>query len=226
MIDVVAVVEGPTEQTFVSRVLAGHLVLRGVSIRAILSGRRGKKGGVPRWSAALDDLRRVLKQGRVCTTMFDYYGMRPDWPGRLAAAELPMEQRGEHVEEALSEAIQVAMGADFQGRRFVPYVQMHEFEALAFADPDVLGGYLSPLGRISTERLVRELRAIVRECGAPERIDDGHETCPSRRIGALVSGYRKPLVGPIVTEAIGIDRLREACPHFDRWLTRLEDLAE
>lgn len=225
MIDVVAVVEGPTEQAFVSRVLTPHLVLEGVSVRPILSGKSGKRGGVLRWSAAKQDLLRVLRPGRCCTTMFDFYGMPPDWPGRREAAELPPERRGEFVEASLVAAIEESMGDEFDARQFVPYIQMHEFEALAFADPDVLGEQLAVLGGLPQGYLVSRLREMVERAGGPEQIDDGYETCPSRRISGLVKGYRKPLLGPIITGAIGVDALRARCPHFDQWVARLEALA-
>lgn len=225
MIDVVAVVEGPTEQAFISRVLAPHLVLEGVSVRPILSGKSGKRGGVPRWSAAKQDLLRVLRQGRCCTTMFDFYGMPLDWPGRREAAEQPPERRGEVVEASIVAALEEAMGDDFDPRRFVAYVQMHEFEALTFADPEVLGAQLSALPPRLPGNLVPRLREIVERAGGPEQIDDGYETCPSRRISRLVSGYRKPLLGPIIAEAIGIDSMRARCVHFGEWVSRLEALA-
>jgi hypothetical protein len=34
----------------------------------------------------------------------------------------------------------------------------------------------------------------------------------------------KPTIGPQVGELIGLDMIRSKCPHFGRWLTRLEKL--
>jgi hypothetical protein len=39
-----------------------------------------------------------------------------------------------------------------------------------------------------------------------------------------VEDYDEDLHGPLITYAIGLPRLRERCPHFNGWLTRLEQL--
>jgi hypothetical protein len=41
----------------------------------------------------------------------------------------------------------------------------------------------------------------------------------------LVKRYRKPLDGPAIVGAIGLPKLRQACRHFNDWVTRLEALA-
>ena len=83
---------------------------------------------------------------------------------------------------------------------------------------------LSPIGGQSSERLVETFSKILRVAGHPEAINDGYETCPSRRIEKIVPAYRKRLQGPIVTRRIGIDVLREQCTHFGEWLAHLERL--
>jgi hypothetical protein len=39
---------------------------------------------------------------------------------------------------------------------------------------------------------------------------------------ALVPSYDKPFLGPLAALAIGLDRIRSECPHFDGWLAKLE----
>lgn len=58
----------------------------------------------------------------------------------------------------------------------------------------------------------------------PEHVDDSPATAPSKRIQALCAGYDKVGEGLLAPEAIGLDRLRGACPHFGNWLTQLEAL--
>jgi D-serine deaminase-like pyridoxal phosphate-dependent protein len=48
------------------------------------------------------------------------------------------------------------------------------------------------------------------------------QTAPSKRLRKLFAGYQKPLHGPLAIAAIGIERIRAVCPHFDEWLRRLE----
>jgi hypothetical protein len=62
---------------------------------------------------------------------------------------------------------------------------------------------------------------IVRQCGECEEIDDKSETSPSRRIARLFPAYRKggSLIAhaPIIAKRIGLDAIRQACPHFNAW---------
>jgi hypothetical protein len=50
-------------------------------------------------------------------------------------------------------------------------------------------------------------------------------TAPSKQLRAAFASYQKPLHGPLAVSAIGIDRIRAVCPHFDHWLGRLEATA-
>jgi hypothetical protein len=40
----------------------------------------------------------------------------------------------------------------------------------------------------------------------------------------LKDGYRKVAMGKTISEAIGIAVIRRQCPHFNDWLTKLEQL--
>jgi len=224
VVEVVAIVEGPTEQTFVRDVLAGHLSLHGVTIWAVLSGKSRKHSGVKKWESARNDIVRTLKEGRCCTTMFDFYGMPQDWPGRADATRLPWKERSAHVESDLLADVTAQFDSGFNPVRFVPYVQLHEFEALVFADTAILAEAAAAVSNRLAEALTRSMQAIVDEAGDPEAIDDGYETCPSRRITKLAPGYRKPTLGPIVAQRIGLPVLRRKCKHFAAWLSKLERL--
>lgn len=217
---VLALVEGRTEQSFIQQVLAPHLGSRGVGLSATLIGKPGHKGGVRRYAKIQRDFLAALKQDqdRYCTTMFDYYGLPGDWPGASEAKESPAGEAASHIERSLLESIREAMGASFQADRFVPYVQMHEFEALLFSDCDILAEVIGQPGAAD------DLRTIVEECGEPEQIDDGHESAPSKRIVRLAPTYQKVLHGTIAAKRIGLTVIRKRCPHFDQWLQRLEAL--
>ena len=146
-------VEGETEKAFIDSVLAPHLEGRGyssISARLIGSRRsRVNRGGGVSWSSVRNGIVRHLKEDRQAfvTTMVDYYGMRQSkstqWPGRVAARSLPLPQRAEAVQNAIGADIAESMGRTFDARRFIPYVSMHEFEALLFSDCD---GLPAPLG--------------------------------------------------------------------------------
>lgn len=224
MIEVVAIVEGQTEQTFVRNQLAKHLIYHGITIWPVLPGKSRNQWGVRKWDAASQDIIRTLKEGRYCTTMFDYYGMPNSWPGRSDANVLPWRDRARHVEEEILREITERMGSSFNPAQFVPYVQLHEFEALTFADVTNLSEVSRPLTSYSVEFLKQHFNSILNDAGDPEAINDNFDTCPSRRIVAVVKPYRKPLQGPIITARTGLPVLREKCSHFAAWLTKLEAL--
>ncbi|MBN1912456.1 MAG: DUF4276 family protein [Pirellulales bacterium] len=223
MNELVVIVEGETEQTFVRDQLAAHLAIKEVSVWPVLPGRHRRHGGVKKWEVAKQDIIRTLKERRYCSTMFDYYALPDDWPGRVESRSLEWSQRASHVEDAIHEDLTSEMGSSFNPKYFIPYIQLHEFEALAFADVDTLASVAHPLTRIqSYESLIDRFRKIVVEAGNPEAINDSYETCPSRRIVNEVPAYKKRIYGPIVTKRIGLDVLRGACAHFASWLDRLE----
>lgn len=224
MVEVVAIVEGETEQAFVRNQLAAHLGHREIFMWAVLPGKSRRRGGVKEWDVAAADIIRTLKEKRYCTTMFDYYAMPDSWPGRVSSKELPWQDRACHVEQALVADIATQIGGEFDPRQFIPYVQLHEFEALVFSGPATLAAVTAPVARLDPACLQSHFESILEEAGHPEAINDSYETCPSRRITSAVRPYRKPLHGPIVTARVGLDVLRAKCTHFAGWLDRLESL--
>ena len=221
-------VEGQTEETFVNDLLAPHLCARGYdSVRARLVGnarQRDRRGGIRDWNAVRRDITNHLKEdaGAFATTMVDYYGLPRNgqraWPGRVQASTLPFAEKAEAVEAALQADIGGEMGGGFDPGRFVPYVMMHEFEALLFSDCELFG---RGIGRPD---LAESFQGIRDQFASPEEIDDSPETAPSKRVEALVAGYQKPLFGILAALEIGLDAMRRECPHFAMWLARLETL--
>jgi len=220
--ELVVIVEGETEQTFVRDQLAAHLALHGTTAWAVLPGRHRRHGGVKKWEIARQDIIRTLKERRFCSTMFDYYALPDDWPGRVASRSQPWDQRASHVEASILADVASAMGGGFRREYFIPYIQLHEFEALAFADVKSLASVVAPVADRVVDVLVEEFSNVLATAGHPEAINDAYETCPSRRISGIVRAYKKRLHGPIVTQRIGLEGLRTTCTHFASWLERLE----
>ena len=213
-------VEGQTEETFVNTVLAPHLHRCGyadVSARLIGNARqRHRRGGIRPWDSVRRSILRHLREdaAALATTMVDYYGLPRTWPGReQAGRHATLRARADAVEQAVLEDVSKELG---RPPRFVPYVVMHEFEGLLFSAPDRFAQSLGKPGLASAFEAVRG------EFETPEDINDSPDTAPSRRVLGLYRGYRKPLMGPIAMQAIGLDTVREACPLFDRWVETLE----
>ena len=109
------------------------------------------------------------------------------------------------------------MGSGFDHRRFIPFVMMHEFEALLFSDCEQFA--------IGIDRPASRFQKIRDSFPSPEAIDDSPVTAPSKQIEALVPGYEKPLLGALAALEIGLETMRVECPHFDCWVSRLESHA-
>ena len=214
-------VEGQTERGFVNDVLAPHLSGFGVFAKATMIKTKGS--GIGRWEGTLNRIIRLLKQdsGQIVSTMVDYYGMPRDWPGRASAPPggATPSQIAEPIERSMLAAVGRDMGGDFNPSRFVPYVMMHEFEAMLFSDCAAFG---DGIGRCD---LTGKFQSIRDEFDTPEAIDDSPDNAPSKRIKKLMCGYQKRLMGPPATQRIGLAAIRKECPHFGGWLARLERLA-
>ena len=226
MARVIALVEGPTEEKFVRELLAGELGVVGVWIVATTYGRPRRQAGVPAWSKAEREIIGLLKQdtARYVTTMFDYYGMPRDWPGRKRATERPHGEKAALVEQGMRDSVTASSRVGSLNGRFIPYVQMHEFEALLFSDPQALADVVS---RAPNPHEIRQ--NFVRIAGAfptPEQIDDDPVTAPSKRILALARDYQKVTDGNIAASRIGLETMRRECPHFKSWLQRLRALSQ
>ena len=219
-------VEGPTEETFVNEVLAPHLYGRGylqVSARIVGNARlRARRGGIKAWSAVREDILKHLKEdaGSLISTLVDYYALPQTkgkaWPGREEAGNLPYAQKASTVEDALLADICQELGDGCFPIRFIPFVMMHEFEALLFSDCDAFGRGIYRPDLTPAFQVIRDLFE------SPEEINDSPMTAPSKRVEGLVPGYEKPLLGTLAILEIGLAAIRRECPHFNQWLTCLE----
>jgi hypothetical protein len=220
-------VEGQTEESFVNEVLRNHLVAQGyhsVDARIVGNARlRQYRGGIRPWLSARKDIINHLREDQECiaTTMVDYYGLPQtapgEWPGRARSKGMrTVEEKARCVEDALRDDVVTEMGDRFDSDRFMPFVVMHEFEGLLFSD---CAAFSRGIGRSDLEIGLRKIREAF---ATPEEINDSPITAPSKRVEALVPGYQKPLLGVLAVLEIGLARIREACPHFNRWLEELE----
>ena len=216
------VVEGDTEQEFVKRVLAPHLHARNVwTTPIVVTTKRDRKTcqklarGGGHWRHWRDDIRRLLRSDTAChtTSMFDLYGLPADFPSlRELSAERDTVQR--------AKALETAMGQDIQDPRFIPYIQRHEFEALVLAGLEHLNDlFVGSDTRAGLDMLRQQLRTL-----APEDVNDGKATAPSKRLIALIPEYNKKIHGLWVTGKVGIDSLKMRCPRFGDWVASLEAL--
>ena len=217
-------VEGQTEEAFAMSVLRPHLATFNVFLHAPrFAGPHGRRRGrIPRggllqkFQYTMADIERWLKEDRSSDARFsmmvDLYHLPHDFPGYDEGMSKPSGwQQAAALEQSLAAALRDA--------RFIPYLQVHEFEALVLSDPRQIASLY--------EVRATELEALCEECRtykSPEEIDHGQHSHPKYRIQQRVPAYDENVAGPLICESIGIPVLRRNCPHFAEWLSALEQL--
>ena len=216
------IVEGDTEQDFARICLKPHLAQFQVSVNAFklpTSRKTGDSGGALSWDRFRFNVERLLKQfpakADQFSTMIDWYGLDPHFPNYAEACKLARPRdRADLVARKLQ--------SHFDSPRLLPFFTLHEFEALLLCDLSAVAQRLPDHDKGIT--------ALAEEIGSipPEDVNDGPNSHPSARFENHVSGYGrlKRRVGASAAAAIGLPALREKCPHFGHWLTRLEKLSE
>lgn len=220
MIRVHVICEGQTEEMFVNEVLADTFLPMNICLVPALIGKPGHKGGNFKFERLLTDVRARLLDDKTayCTTFFDFYGLPEDFPGKeQAKAKVGMPQKADCLLAALTEKLQATLGEN-PLRRFIPYVQMYEFEGLLFSHPEKLAQGINQVD------LGDSLQKIRDAFDSPEEINNSPVTAPSKRIGKLYSAYDKPIHGSLAAIEIGLDVIRQECQRFDAWLKKLEAL--
>ena len=219
------VVEGQTEEEFVNSILSAHLGQFDIStdarcVETSRSWSRIFRGGLMDYRRAKKDLVLWMKEDRNAdshfTTMFDLYALPGDFPEFDIARRLTDPYRR-------VEALETAFARDVDHQRFVPYIQLHEFEALLLSDPSHFASRF--LGR---DREVQNLINLSAQLPSPELIDDRPDFAPSKRIISELPDYEgtKSSVGPLIAGKIGLALIRSKCPHFDAWISKLEQLGK
>ena len=220
MTNVYIICEGPTEVRFIKNVLAPNLGNLSLFLHPVTIGSQRAKGGNVSFDRLYLNVRRQLYNNRqsYCSTLVDFYGIDSDFPGvKLALTRSSLSAKADAVVDGFLAELRGKVDPD-PLLRFIPYIQMHEFEALMFSDP---AAFADAIGRPDLRKDFVEIR---QKFETPEHIDNSPVTAPSKRILDLYPHYEKPLMGETATSAIGLERIRQECRLFDAWLRRLETL--
>lgn len=212
----VIVCEGPTEQEFCNNVLAPELLKKQIYVETPTV--KHSKGGIVPWRTLKAQLVNHLHEGDAYVTMLvDYYGIKehfgfPAWHEAMAV--------NDKVERMyiLCEGMQEDIPEDMR-TRFIPYIQLHEFEGLLFSDIEAFNRNFS-----DEEMDLKALEDAVARFDTPELMNDSPQTAPSKRLEKSIVGYSKVLYGNCLAMDIGLKTIREKCPLFNEWVERLMSL--
>ncbi len=221
-IEVIAIVEGRTEQIFIESLLTPYLANRKIFICATQVSKPGQKGSDVRFARVKNDLALHLRQrsDTYVTTFVDYYGIKA-WPGidRVAPNATP-KQIAACINQATKTEVDALFSAQQSARRFIPYMAIHEFEALLFSDSAVLAAELGIAEN--------EVTNVLAEFGEPEAINNNAQTAPSKRLDHWSKNRRfaKTSAGIALAKIIGITKMREKCSLFNSWIASLETIVK
>ena len=181
------VVEGQTEESFVKDVLAEVLWPHELYLIPILLGVPGHKGGRPDYVRLKKDIVLHLKQEQTayCSTMLDFYGLGEGFPGTPVPPNLSNIDKVTHIEQAIKADICELVPNLRPDLRFLPYIQLNEYEGLLFSDPTVFATAINQPHLAKTFQLVRD------DFPTPEDINDDPITAPSKRVLQVYRSYRR-----------------------------------
>lgn len=215
---VIIICEGETEREFCTKILAPYYINKRIIIQSPLI--KKSRGGIVKW----DDLKREIlcylknEPSAFVTTFIDYYGLQsnlkfPNWDESLKIQD--KYDRLKFIEEGMIESISAE-----NINKFIPYLQLHEFEALLFINKDIFYQQIPKVDLIGET----ELEEVFSQFRNPELINSTFENYPSKRITRIIYGYHKVLHGHYISEAIGLDRIIEKCPKFRNWINTIESI--
>ncbi len=211
--------EGFSEERFVSDVIRPHLLSFGIytDVRKILTNRKlRKRGGIVEYNRFKRDVVQWIRENPNAyhTTLIDLYGLKSDFPGFQATTHLQPYSRISEIERLLRQ--------DIGHYKFIPYIQLHEYEALMYSDTNQMEKWLGLYNDLPVACFTKIKQSV--QDHNPELINEHPETAPSKRIRAVCDSYDKVNDGILILQEIGLPTLRKECKHFNEWITILESL--
>jgi Domain of unknown function (DUF4276) len=217
------VVEGETEERFLRKVLYNDFITQGIHIEAqqwLTNRKLGIGGGGNNFDLIENHLRRLMARYEhdrdvFISVMVDLYAF-PKAGNTVYDAEVTMQNSGKN--KAL--LLQNKMAERMNYQNFIPYVQLHEYEALLLSKPDALLSFYTDKAA-EIEGLKKEINGM-----QPEDINETPQGAPSKRIIKYLPRYekQKTTAGVSTAEKIGLPFLRENCLHFNDWVKKLESI--
>lgn len=215
---IIIICEGPTEQAFCKTNLQPYFQGKGLYIQVPLI--KHSRGGIVKWSILKQQIELHLKTdtSAFVTTFIDYYGLytKHSFPNWEESEKIQNRNvRMDSLEKGMFDAIHKNLRY-----RFIPYLQLHEFEGLLFNDIDVFYSQIPASDIIGKA----ELEKTFEDYDNPEMINNVRATSPSHRLERIIKGYNKVVYGDILAEAIGLQKIKNKSPRFNQWIKKLENI--
>lgn len=226
------VCEGQSEQIFVTNLLIPYLYdkhpnrfveyhISAPILRSTKSRDQSQKGGDVRYVRIKNYIENLTKHTSDCyvTTFIDFYAIGNDFPSynNLSSVNGAVEQ---------AKMLELDLQQIDDSWQVIPYIQLHEYETIYFADVAGFTALDPKLQSISQEMN----KTLVNFDNNPEQINNSPTTAPSKRIQNLFAtqqlNYKnsKVLYANLYTHEYNsqkIDLIRASCPHFDEWIVKI-----
>ncbi len=219
---VLIVAEGQTEERFIKMILIPYFQKKGiyninVSIlpNKILADSSRNKGGDISFKKVADYVKRLLGSNNFVTTLIDYYGIDKDFKGYKESLEIPSLDI-----KSKKELLETELKKEVNNDKFIPYIQMYEFEGLLFSNPDSFK-YIE-----DDQNKIESIKKDIASYQTPEHINNSRITAPSKRLEKYYVGYEKTIDGINVAEDMGIEIIIKKCPMFKQWIEKIEEILE
>lgn len=213
----VVIAEGETEESFVNKILTPYFNSQGIYNYIQCFKTKHSKGGLSKYSYIKNDIiQTIYETDVVVTTLLDFYRLPSDFPGYIQNNTLPHNLWVEHIENQTKKDIESRKGQRFDN--FIPYIQLHEFEALIFSS---VAGVEALFEKSEIDYI--GFQDIVTKHPNPEDINNNPNTAPSVRLKKLIPGYDKVVYGVELIKEIGMDTILSKCPRFRKWIEKLKD---
>lgn len=224
MANIFLIVEGSTEEQFYKNELQKQYVLPDGSYRHFFNVvqmptkkniySRGNKGGRVSYQVCVNNIRRFIRMSTHCQLVIlilDYYGLDESFSDHLTTEYSSLDQR--------VEAIQARLESDIGELYFRFRLQVHEFEAYLYSDPQKVAGHFQK------PEAQTQLEGVLAKFGNdPERINNHPKTAPSKRLEALFPEFGKTTDGLILARKISVPVIREKCTRFNQMCFLIDTL--
>ncbi len=205
------IVEGQTEQEFINTIVAPYMLQEGIySVTPILiHTSKSGRGGFVNYKHLKNDILKLLhsqKDDFIVTMFVDFFRI-PEVPNKERwGTKSTHTQQADEMERCIYD--------DINDSRFIPYIQLHEFEALLFSSNKGFENYFSLKEAQITQQIIKSF-------DNPEEINTSPEGAPSKRLLSIKKNYDKVIEGNLLALEIGISNMIAKCPRFKIWIERL-----
>jgi len=230
MINLYIIVEGDSEEKFVKEILSSYFWEKNIFLHPekVITGRNrfGKscKGGGNSYKLYKNHIVKQIKQfarqkSYYFSTMIDLYALPSDFP-KLTEAKRYYQDKYRYIE-----FLENAFSEDIGSKKFIPYIQLHEYETLLFSNIEAIADEYFDL---EDDKLLQTIKDDISPYENIELINDSNETAPSKRLDRYTNGNycgQKTVTSINILKKIGLSVIRTKCKHFDSWLQKIESLA-